>query len=666
MLNDKQESSNNVNSSTNRVGNMAGSASAPVARGLKNFNKYAKKKILQKKATGKMFKKKTKKDIKKAFEKLLSTLIKSLASSFIVFVFVIIIVFVSLICMIGPSNWLSKEGDIVVVQNNTLGIIADAYHSKEKDVYPFIDDYLNDKYNLGMSESDIEPIVVEQKLVGYNKKNVCDSCEKKECLEYRAYVCDLTHICTLQTVSEDTAGAVCAKSEISNCDIEACDNKEKNTTCVSSHTEDDLEKPIYKDIVDGANIDYENSSNITNIKIVFEPNPESVSNRINAYANAVNNVLSLFGVEAENESNIGEHDASEAVDYASLSEKEREEYINNVKEDVDANGNEYETQLNENYTKTIEERKDKIFYPETDSSKWTDEIEYEKNVVVGYHSKQVCDEYLPGSMQSTCLKSHSEEDKSNPILKDVATGTLTIPMNYDISFYKKEELEEIVPSAAEELETSEDETRSIIQEMIYQYYNSYYELYGLENEGDADFAGINPIFFEDGEEGWDGEFTYDDYVNKYRYAELANTGSYDTIWEHIHNLQGNQSTQCVAFVAGWLKDAYGLSGVGFDTGQNVVATLVNECGWTLLDTPAPGSVFSTSPYGTAGCSLNVAAGCNPYGHTGVILKVQNGMVTYMDGNYDDKGGMRIRTISVTSMLRNAFGGKYIKFAIPSK
>lgn len=418
----------------------------------------------------------------------------------------------------------------------------------------------------------------------------------------------------------------------------------------------------------------ETSNKICNVKIEFEPDAMSAVDKINAYASSVNSTLSLLGgegYEAETESETQELTTEDAEAYINMSDEEREQWLKDVKSDIDENGNEYQTQLNDNYAKTLKERKDQIFFVETNSDRWDINISYRKNVIVGYEERKICETYssnaacLDTYRDECCLTYHYKEDKSKPIKKDVIEGTITVPMNYDVSFYKKEYVDELIPQMAEESGISAQEANEIVYQYIYNYYNSYFAIYGIENEGSATVMGIDPIFMEDGINGWEGHFTINDYrKTKYDYeTKIKNGVSTDAIWSHIQSANGFEPdyTQCVGLSLGFIKDAYNEANI-YGNGQNIVGNLVRDRGWLLLNTPAPGAVFSSGPYGIAGCDPEVS-GCNPYGHTGVILAVQNGTVTYMEANYDRKGSIRIKTVNKNQMY-SVFSSPYIKYAIP--
>lgn len=418
----------------------------------------------------------------------------------------------------------------------------------------------------------------------------------------------------------------------------------------------------------------ETNSKITNVKIEFAPDAMLAVDKINAYASAVNSTLSLLGgddFEAEGESTTQELTSEDAEEFVKMSDDERVDWLNNVKDDIDNNGNEYQTQLNESYPESLRKRKNQIFFVETDDSKWKIDINYKKNQIVGYHTKEVCTKYssnarcLESYLDECCLSFKEYEDKNDPIIKDIIEGTITVPMNYNVSFYKNEEVDSLIEKMSEEQDISIQEANEIVYQYIYNYYNSYFAIYDVENDGDASVMGLDPIFLEDGIDGWNGHFTISDYKNvKYDYETKIKAGlSSGAIWSHVQAENGfsKDYTECVGLSLGFIYDAYGTPNVS-GNGQNIVGSLVNEQGYLLLDTPAPGAIFSSGPTGMAGCDPNVS-GCNPYGHTGVILEVTDSSVTYLEANYDRNGSIRIRTVSKTQMY-SVFGSPYVKYAIP--
>lgn len=82
--------------------------------------------------------------------------------------------------------------------------------------------------------------------------------------------------------------------------------------------------------------------------------------------------------------------------------------------------------------------------------------------------------------------------------------------------------------------------------------------------------------------------------------------------------------QCTWFAWGKFYEMYGYSPGFTGNGNQCANQLVNTHPdkFEISKTPKTGAVFSYKGY--------------PYGHTGVITEVKDGMLTYMDGNYDNQ------------------------------
>ena len=554
----------------------------------------------------------------------ISKVIAAVVSIFGAPVAIVVAIMIVVLLVLSPSMFLSTQTDLEKMQNSTTGVINSAYEYAKYQSYKQVSDYINKKYN-------------------------CD-----------------------------------AYSTVSKSDV------------YSEDYDNGYETFYYYDsnIVDGKHY-MENKKNICDIDIVYTPSAEDAVDNINAYANAVNGTLGTVGygkIEPETDSEVKELSPEESTeftnDYIYSNEEERENMIIDAKTTVDENGNEYETQLNDKYVSTLKSRISDIFF--ADNEGWDDKVEYKKDVVVGYEQKLVCDAWqkcvdktVSGHGNTVCNKyvacskddknaecahKHYEDDYTRPIKKDVAKGTITIHMNYDVNFYKKEAIETLTKSFAEENDVSEQEANDTIQEVLYNKYVSFLDAYGLQSESDGVFAGIDAIFMENGSKGFDGDFEV------YGYQSPFYTGTNDcyracssgTVLNHIRNkfgISSNTVVQCVAFTNSWLEDAYGIRVSG--NGQNLVGNLVREHNWELLDEPAPGAVFSISAYGSPGCtySQSTVDTCNPYGHTGIILSVHGDEVVLAESNVGADHIYRVRTVSKVSLLTGKYYKGKIKFAI---
>lgn len=116
--------------------------------------------------------------------------------------------------------------------------------------------------------------------------------------------------------------------------------------------------------------------------------------------------------------------------------------------------------------------------------------------------------------------------------------------------------------------------------------------------------------------------------------------------------------QCTWFSWGKFYEVYGYD-PGFRGNGNVCASQLvanHPDKFQLSKTPVSGSVFSYKGY--------------PYGHTGFVTEVKDGMMTIQDGNYNGtsdsfavaQNDWGTRTVSVQSFI-NKYGGN-VEFAVP--
>lgn len=116
--------------------------------------------------------------------------------------------------------------------------------------------------------------------------------------------------------------------------------------------------------------------------------------------------------------------------------------------------------------------------------------------------------------------------------------------------------------------------------------------------------------------------------------------------------------QCTWFAWGKFYEMYGYSPGFTGNGNQCAYQLVNSHPdkFEISNTPQTGAVFSYKGY--------------PYGHTGVITEVKDGMLTYQDGNYDGvtnsfevaKHDWGTKTVPVQDFI-NRYGGNIV-FANP--
>lgn len=433
---------------------------------------------------------------------------------------------------------------------------------------------------------------------------------------------------------------------------------------------------------------YENNSTVCKVTVSFDPDIYGAVNYVNAYASGVNgSIIALIDdtskleddYNEDSESENQEIDADKIVDFVNSDDDGRQEKYDEEKKELDDADNEYYSVYSKKHQEVLAEYSDNFFHPDTESENWS--TSYTLTKEESSAPEEVSCKTL--DMASTLYQQHCASNPTGTFetevyhSKDVYDIEIRVPMNYSFTEFKKDKLDKAINLFAEENDLSYDDAKAeYFDPLIRQYTDSFLEInayWGQEGSGEYSAysgaaEGVDPIFFQTGEQGWEGHFT--NYAIK-NLEEYFNSHGQNATWNLIeegpyisagYNSSLGSWRQCVLFSKGWIYYAYGESYNSLGNGQNVVSTLVSN-GWTLLDTPAPGAVFSSSAYGTAGCDVKNISTCNPYGHTGVILAVENDTVTYMDGNASGQHGIRIKTISYDSFMNGKMGSPYIKFAV---
>lgn len=530
------------------------------------------------------------------------------------------LIFVILIMIVAPSSWFGKESETEAIRKQTATAIKYAYSSSETLAFKNVAEYLNEKY-------------------------ACD---------YKVYYYSI--------IAEEENGVSISLPGYAG---------------------------SYTTTVWGAGNGYikqETDTTMCNVKLNFTTSYEEAINDINAYGAAVNGTLSSIGnglLSEEGEekfkgtksSNIPkpENPEEDIINYIEADQETKESKLEETKRVVDSAGNEFDTQLNKAFKESLYTNADELFFTQNDAQSWDMQLDYQPDKVVGYEQKEVCDKQTKKVCMlkddndicikekevacglddegCTCVSSHLEDDETKPIKKDVLEGTVTVPMYYDVSYYKKEQLDELNELYAQKEEITIAEAQAEINEVLYNQYQQYFESYGLEMPLGSGFAGVDPIYFEAGAPGWDGTLSG-------FYGSSANPSQVKARIIELFNVQGQ--IQCVHVTNAYLKDTYGIIASG--NGKDIVPNLVNEQGWTLLSSPAPGAIFSTS--GTAD---------NMFGHTGVVIAVNGSNIVVLEGNVNPyllKDGTRnpnwiaVRTKSI-NVANHTYSGGRIIYAIKS-
>lgn len=285
----------------------------------------------------------------------------------------------------------------------------------------------------------------------------------------------------------------------------------------------------------------------------------------------------------------------------------------------------------------------------------------------------------------------------------VINGSVVIPINYDVSYYKYDKFEEICDLVAneklKELEGIEYDEEKYNYEYFYDQafyeldilvraqYEMSYEAFLTEevqekiervneklvNSGVfSDINGLNSAnvgalaFFGISGDAYFGEYGYLAYATDgLSQSELINNSK--AIWGHVLQVakkhsympiyNGNGGYQCVDFARAWIYDHYGIF-PSLGNGQYCAKRLVEEYGdkFMLSSSPSPGAI----------CSIG-STNSNEYGHVLCIdaVNFEEKTITYSEGNNTGiVGGLCIcHTVSFQDFY-NSHKSTGIVFAVP--
>lgn len=405
------------------------------------------------------------------------------------------------------------------------------------------------------------------------------------------------------------------------------------------------------------------SSDYCEITAKYTPDVKEYAQLIDAHATAVNSTIQIFELD-ENSAQLTENDAEKEIDDAIVSPNDNGEMqlTHYGKNRIDDLNSEYADNQGAAYYMSLYFHARSIFNVNHDMSlidAETYKAKKPKDIKVCYvtdNSSNYNKSTSRNKKEVSCNSFH-EEEEIKTIYLDATFGTITIPIDCDPSKYKEslvenaknnlvgetiilnESNDEYAIPREVEIKTYEDAS-ALIEKTI-----SYYEIA---------YIGADPIFLQKGLPGWDGDAP----SSAFNYQGYLRAGRNEYVWQHIEAITGYKGDkakgtyrQCTQFLNGYLLDTYGIT-IGGD-GNEVVANLVKQKGWKLLDTPAPGSVFSSN-----------ATIKYPYGHTGVVLSVHNGKIVIAEGNHDGNGGVRIYETTTEQFINGRYAGRFVKFAAP--
>lgn len=373
------------------------------------------------------------------------------------------------------------------------------------------------------------------------------------------------------------------------------------------------------------------------ITVSFSPSLDTMKNNISAYLNAVNGAISLCGKETA--------DAAAAYKNGEGHE-EIQKYGGSIFK-TDENGNmvvtqdakdflkEYANQdtytASDAYVEKILEDADTFFKYDKKTSRWD---------LVNFHQAP-----------KTHLESYwNEETQTMETVEVTVTawyGHINIPMYYDLSDYRKDELDEAVTLMAEGRNEDDFENGAQMGTILDSYYNNYIAAYkatvgedGSQILGEDNRNDIFQKLLADGSLMYVPISGLTESYMSYAVSGKGYSGSIQTsawenmstaqIWAHANSIATQMYPyNCTAFAAAWFYDNYGqniLRGNGRDCVDNLLATKWGKENFYRSAAPSPGAIYS----------IGRPNGGN---HVGCVEAVdfEKKLITISDGNTNGAG-----------------------------
>ena len=440
----------------------------------------------------------------------------------------------------------------------------------------------------------------------------------------------------------------------------------------------------FKDNNDGS---YALSNDFCEINVNFTPNLSQITSNVTAYTTAVNGTIDYL---AENKEMFEPEDYMFEVDEEgelSLSDYGWEAY--------NENSNEFNNSGSDEFAQVIKENSSSFFVFDEESERWDlndfylgTKTKLEDSCSITYTNpttKQSTTSSVSCSSASSYINRPNYTFKKEQIEVKVPCwyGNITIPIYYDLSSYKDDEITKTIDYVANNSNLNEFDSSSFVNSLLNDYYNNYYEL--LRNGEDDNrnvyfqkliddgvimyvpISGLSSRFIQ-GEPGYEGEI----FVS-------GMNGTAIQIWNKIGQLRrnGTLSTNatrynCTEFANYWFYCVYGEGHVLTGDGHSMVTNLLNsDYGkehFYLGSSPAPGGIYS------------IGSSSSKYGHVGCVDAVdyENKTITISEGNYGGGAsgtintGIRIRkqmTFDEFYQYVNATGGgqsSWVMFANPKQ
>lgn len=398
----------------------------------------------------------------------------------------------------------------------------------------------------------------------------------------------------------------------------------------------------------------EGESKMAEVEIALSPGPEEMKGVIMAYMIAINGTISNFTKEQRSYS------------YS------MKEYLKDNPGHIDRMDVLSSDFKSSDFVEAVKLFGNDMFFIDADENKWIDEVKEEtlervymetrtKNCSKDDYNLQECGPIvlseIDGSVISYGSRTYEEEVHEEFV---GPKGRITVPVRYNLSAYRRNELDSIIewylnPPIDDELncissggsyenescsfDMAIDEIWEILNEQTNIYFDTICSYYGIDTSalwflesqmyGDL-YNGIGGKIVY-GSLDYEGEFPYLDYLYGI-YGEIdASRQEFAVLWGHMADIlrSHNKSIgigQCTGFVFARVYEATGLN-IPMPDGNRMALAIVDEYAdfYTLSRYPSPGAIGS----------------CLLFNHVFYVEAVTDEGIYVSDGNADFKGSLRI-------------------------
>lgn len=398
----------------------------------------------------------------------------------------------------------------------------------------------------------------------------------------------------------------------------------------------------------------EGESKMAEVEITLSPGPEEMKDVIMAYMIAINGTISNFTKEQRSYS----YSMKEYL-------KDNPGYIDRM----DELSSDFKSS---DFVEVVKLFGNDMFFIDADENKWIDEVKEEtlervymetrtKNCSKDDYNLQECGPIvlseIDGGVISYGSRTYEEEVHEGFV---GPKGRITVPVRYNLSAYRRNELDSIIewylnPPIDDELncissggsyenescsfDMAIDEIWEVLNEQTNIYFDTICSYYGIDTSalwflesqmyGDL-YNGVGGEIVY-GSLDYEGEFPYLDYLYGI-YGEIdASRQEFAVLWGHMADIlrSHNKSIgigQCTGFVFARVYEATGLN-IPMPDGNRMALAIVDEYAdfYTLSRYPSPGAIGS----------------CLLFNHVFYVEAVTDEGIYVSDGNADFKGSLRI-------------------------